>query len=489
MAETPRANGRKVAASELASRLGVWSDGNGPLYRLLAEAIGQLIELGALRDGTRLPPERSLASALSVSRGTVVGAYDELRAAGRVDRLQGSGTTVRATPERFDPINHTRFGDALRDKPPASIDLLMALPPALPRVVELLAGIDWAAHTEAIDDAEPAGIPALRARIAEQMTADGLGTRPEEVLVTAGAQQGIDLVAQVLIRPGDAVLVEEVTWPGLSDTVRRLGGKAHGVELDENGVVPEALEAACDRLRPTLIGLNPHHHNPTGTRMPPHRRRQIAQIAADYGVTVIEDRVASRLAFDGVVAPPLAVHQPNAPHVIVDSINKTAWPGLRLGWVRADTALISELRGARAGADLFSPIPSQLTALRVLDDLDAIAAERSARLCAAADALLGGLTEQLPDWEVRRPAGGMVLWVRLPGVSATAFARLANRFGVAVGTGREFSSSTIDDEHIRLPFTRPIPELREAVGRLAAAWSAFTETEPALARSAPAAIV
>ncbi|MEM9036901.1 MAG: PLP-dependent aminotransferase family protein [Actinomycetota bacterium] len=476
-------------ASELAGRLGVWSTDDGPLYRLLAAAIEQLIELGALRDGTRLPPERSLAGALSVSRGTVVAAYDELRSAGRVDRVQGSGTTVRSEPERFDPINHTRFGDALRDKPPTSIDLLMAVPRVLPRVVELLGDIDWAAHTSSLDDAEPAGIHPLRARIADRMTADGLATRPEEVLVTAGAQQGIDLVAQVLIRPGDAVLVEEVTWPGLSDTVRRLGGKPHGVTLDEDGLVPEALEAACDRLRPSVIGLNPHHQNPTGTRMPPHRRRRIAQIAADYGVTVIEDRVTSWLAFDGVIPPPLAVHQPTAPHVTIDSINKTAWPGFRLGWVRADAALISELRGARAATDLFTAIPSQLAALRVLDELDDIAAERARQLEDAATVLLTGLAERLPDWEVQAPKGGLVLWVRLPGVSATAFAQFANRYGVAVGTGREFSSSTIDDEHVRLPFTGPIPELREAVDRLAAAWAAFADADADRTATAPAAIV
>ena len=484
MASISRANPTKVAADELAARLGRWSDGDGPLYRQLATAIAALVRAGALRDGDRLPPERSLAAVLNVSRGTVVTAYDELRAADVVTRLQGSGTTVTAPPPAVDPAT-PRVGEPLIQPPAQAIALLMAVPTALPRVIELVRGIDWIGHADAVDQSEPAGLPRLRAAIAERIPADGLATSPEQVVVTAGAQQAITLATELAVRPGDVVLTEEVTWPGLVDSVRRLGGRVHGVPMDDHGLVPDELVGAIERLRPTLIGLNPHHHNPTGTRLPPARRERIAEIAADYGVPVIEDRVAAPLAFDGRVPAPLAVHQPAAPHFLVDSVNKTAWPGLRIGWVRTDAAVANQLRSVRANIDLYSPIPSQLAALAVLDDLEAITSERVAQLAANAELVRTELDRRIPDWDVPEVRGGLVSWISLPVGSASAFAQVAARCGVAIGSGREFSSSTVDDEHVRIPFTAPAPELREAIARLATAWEVFRR-EPAPPAVVPA---
>ena len=473
MAAVSRANPTKVDANQLAARLGRWSDGDGPLYRQLADAITGQVSTGALKDGDRLPPERALAAALNVSRGTIVAAYDELRADQIVTRLQGSGTTITAPAPSVDTIAEPRLGDSLIDPPARAIDLLMAVPTALPRVLELVSQIDWSAHLDAVDLPEPAGIPALRAKIAERTTAQGLPSTPEQIVVTAGAQQAITLTAELTVRPGDVVLTEEVTWPGLVDSVRRLGGRVHGVPMDDRGVIPDQLVGAIERLRPTLIGLNPHHHNPTGTRMPLERRELVAGIAAEYGVPLVEDRVAATLGFDGRSAPPMAIHQPGAPHFVVDSVNKSAWPGLRIGWVRTDAAVANRLRAARAHIDLYSPIPSQVAALAVLDEIDEITRERTAQLSAAADVVRHEIEHLLPDWEVPDVRGGLVSWIRLPEGSASAFAQTAARFGVAVGTGREFSSSTVDDEHIRIPFTAPIPSLREAIARLAIAWAAF----------------
>lgn len=473
MTPNSRAKGPKVDADQLAARLGRWSDGNGPLYLQLAAAIASLVRTGVLRDGDRLPPERALAAALDVSRGTIVTAYDELKANETVTRLQGSGTTVTAPTPSFDPTSDRRLGDTLIDPPARAIDLLMAVPTALPRVIEIVSQIDWAANADAIDVPEPAGIPALRAAVADHTTSQGLPTTPEQVVVTAGAQQAIALTVELTVRPGDVVLTEQVTWPGLVDSVRRIGGRIHGVAMDERGVVPDELVGAIERLRPSLIGLNPHHHNPTGTRLSPERRERIARIAAEYGVPLIEDRVAATLAFDGRVPPPLATHEPGAAHFLVDSVNKTAWPGLRIGWVRTDAAVANRLRSARAHADLYSPIPSQVAALTVLDEIDAITTERTAQLSAAAEVVSTRIAELLPEWEVSDVRGGMVAWVRLPDASASAFARVAARHGVAIGSGREFSASTIDDEHVRIPFTAPIPALEEAIARLATAWAAF----------------
>ncbi len=222
-----------------------------------------------------------------------------------------------------------------------------------------------------------------------------------------------------------------------------------------------------------MIGLNPHHHNPTGTRLSAARRRAVADVAADYGVPLVEDRVAAELAFDGVVPPPLAVHRPDGAFVTVDSFSKLARGGLRIGWVRADAGTIQLLRTSKALADLWSPIPSQVLALTVIDHLDELTRERIARLRTSERLLADELARHLPDWKVARVRGGMVAWARLPSGSAAAFCRFATRFGVAIAGGREFSTSTVVDDHVRIPFTRPDQTVSDAVERLAAAWAAF----------------
>ncbi len=119
--------------------------------------------------------------------------------------------------------------------------------------------------------------------------------------LASGAQQALSLVIDELVAPGDVVLSEELSWPGLVDPVRRRGARVHGVPMTPDGVDVDALEAAIVALRPVLIALNPHHHNPTGSRMPPASRLAVAELSARYGVRVIEDRVLANISFDGVV--------------------------------------------------------------------------------------------------------------------------------------------------------------------------------------------
>lgn len=460
--------------------IGLWSLGRGSLYSQLSAAIKRLIESGAIRNGDLLPPERGLADVLEVSRGTVVSAYRRLAEEMLVERTQGSGTRVRtAEVSGVDPAD--RIGDALFEAVPRSIDLLTAVPRVTPRVLKAAESVDLSAHREYLDDSEPAGILPLRECIAERMTRDGLPTTQQQILVTSGAQQGILLCSMLLTRPGDVVLCEATTWPGLVDNVTRLGGRTHGVAMDADGIIPEELERAIVSLRPRFIALNPHHQNPTGTRLAPDRRREVAELATRYAVPLVEDRVVARLAFDGQVPVPLAASAPDdgrsGSHLVVDSISKVAWPGLRLGWIRADAQVIARLRSLRALADLYSSTHSQISALALLADLDAIVDERIAELRDQADHLVAAMNRDLPEWEVHRPRGGLVLWIRLPEGSASLFSEHAARFGVLVANGRQFGSNS-DDQHVRIPFTAPTDELDEGVRRLAAAWAQFDRSLP-----------
>lgn len=469
----------RLEPERLAALIGLWSDGPGPLYAQLATAVERLVDTGVLRSGELLPPERGLATCLQVARGTVVNAYGLLAERGLVERTRGSGTRV-ATGGTAHFDGRERLSDPLFDTAPRAIDLLVATPSALPRVLRAAGAIDLSRHAGAVDDTDPAGIPALRERIADHITATGLPTTASQVLVTAGAQHAILLCTMLLTGPGDVVLCEETTWPGLVDNVARHGGRTHPVPMDAGGVVVDELRLAVERLRPSFIALNPHHHNPTGTRLTPKRRRQVAELAAAYGVPLVEDRVVSHLAFDGQVPAPLASEVPagrdRSHHIVVDSISKTGWPGLRIGWLRADAQMVAQLRSLRALTDLYTPIHSQLTAISVLDEFDAVVADRVDQLRPRADRVLDLLHRELPDWEVARPRGGMVLWIRLPDGSAASFCEHAARHGVLIANGRQFGDD--GDRHLRLPYTAGEAELDEGVRRLARAWQSFDRFAP-----------
>ena len=413
MIPVARPNSRKVDPDFIAGRLGVWSSGTGPLYRQLAAALGDLARSGELRHGDLLPPERSLAKVLAVSRGTVVAAYELLRETGNIERRQGSGTRIVGHGPGIDRRQIVPAkGDPLFEHVPTAIDLLKAIPDIAPRVLAVADRFDLHPHLGSLGAVEPCGLPALRSLLAERYTRQGLPTSTEQIIVTTGAQQAISLTLALLVGPDDVVLTEYTTWPGLADTVRRLGGRVHGIRMDEHGIDVGALAAAIDRLRPALIALNPHHHNPTGSRLSNERRRTVAALAADYAIPLIEDRVAATLAFDGVVPEPLVVLRPDVNAFVIDSVSKTAWAGLRVGWVRADQQAIHELRSMKTLNDMTTAIPSQLIALSVLDELDDIIADRVEQLRRRSAVLVSELADRLPDWELPVIRGGLSLWAR-----------------------------------------------------------------------------
>jgi len=467
----------RISGPALADLLGRWSTSEGPLYRLLAGRVGRLADLGSLPAGTRLPPERELAAALSVSRNTVAMAYQLLRDDGMAESRQGSGT--RIVPHRTTPAATHRANGFFTSMLEASdaIDLTLAAVECAPQVAAALddpASVLSAAERRALTAGNgyyPYGLPALRAAIAAMLTTrHGLPTTAEQVVVTTGAQQAIDLLIRTEVVTGQAVVAEDPTFPGVLDALHRAGARPVGVPPGDIG----RLASAVTTHGPSLVYLIPTHQNPTGRTMPAADRQAAAGLAGRHpDVTVIDDVTLADLPLSDAPAPaPLAALAPDAPNLVtVGSLSKLYWGGLRVGWVRAPAGIAARLAAAKAAADLGSTAYQQgIVAALVAGRHDEIVKWRAEWLRPRYEALAGALRSRLPDWRWDAPAGGLTIWARLPeGRESSAFAQAALRRGVAVVPGRLLSAADGGGRHVRLAFTLPPELLLSAVATLAGA--------------------
>src|SRR5690349_723741 len=472
-----------IDAHALADLLGRWPAADGPLYRLLATRIARLADTGELPAGLRLPPERELAAALSVSRNTVAAAYQLLRDEGMAESRQGAGTRIvphRTTPAAVHRANG--FFSGLLENSVVDADLSLAAVDCAPQVAAALAdprtvlgrALSGSDAVTATSGYFPLGLPALRAAIAGHLTDRlGLPAGPAEIIVTTGGQQALDLLIRCEVLPGQPVAVEGPTFPGVLDALYRAGARVIGLPAGA-GLDPDRLEHVVRTHRPAMVYLIPTHHNPTGLVMPAGHRRRVARLAAEHpGTLFVDDMTLAELPLgDHPVPPPLAALDPGQPNLIsVGSLSKLYWGGLRTGWIRASTGPIARVAAAKAAADLGSAAFSQAIAAALLrDQHDDIVKWRREWLRARHDALAGALRCALPEWTWPEPDGGLTLWVRLPRTVAPAdsgaFAQAALRHGVAVVPGRLLSAhaepasgrregSGRAGEYLRLAFTQP----------------------------------
>jgi len=216
------------------------------------------------------------------------------------------------------------------------------------------------------------GEPALRAGLAARVTAQGLSTSADDLLVTTGSQQALSLLATALLEPGDTVLVESPCYLAALQVFGLAGARVVAVPGDEDGVDPAALSELVRRERPKLLYLVPTFQNPTGRTMPAARREAVAAVAAREGLWIVEDDPYGDLRYDGDRVPWIAA-LPGADDrvVLLGSFSKIMAPGLRLGWMRAPAALRRACAVAKQAVDLHTPTLNQLAAARYLSGLDA----------------------------------------------------------------------------------------------------------------------
>lgn len=474
-----------LSAAELISSLGDWSSRRGPLYVALAMTLEDLILRGDIAPGAKLPPERAMARSLSLSRGTVMNAYELLRDRALVSSRQGSGTHVRVDAARpllpdMDSAGQSAPSRALFarlfDQHSDVIDLAVAVLHDTSPLRDDLLPASWKELEGATagHGYSPQGLPGLREEICGYYQDRGLRTDPLQITVTSGAQQGLDLAAALALRPGDRVLVESPTYPGAIDTFARHGARIETFPFDSHWDRPKAIHEAVERFAPRLVYLMPGLHNPVARTLPDGRRREIARLADEHQLYVVEDNTVADVVFAPREQATLAAYSKHERVLTLGSLSKSAWGGLRVGWIRADAGLTARMSRIKAARDLgLSPI-AQLAAQQVLSDLDTTLTHRRTQLACRAQVLQSELTAALPTWRWVPPEGGLSLWVQLPTPDADDFVQLAMRHGVAVLAG---SAHCLDDagvDRVRIAFSPAEPVLVEGVRRLKSAWDAFT---------------
>lgn len=481
-----------------------FKDSVEPIYRQLARYFRLQIESGRLSPGDRLPPTRDLARELGVGRISVVNAYAQLQSEGLIAAHPGRGTFVTGGRPQGSSVNPSwpplgALNISMREmtrlaRQPGVIAFSGGTPPeeflpveALRHAINAVLDQDGAA---AVTYEETEGFPPLRADVCDYVTSLGIQCHPDDVLITGGAQQALDLVVRTLLSEGQTLVTSNPTYLGMLDIAHVHRVIPAGVPMDEHGMRLDVLETMLRERQPGLIYVAPTFHNPTGAVMPIHRRRQLLALAKRYGVPILEDAVYHELSYRDTPPPPLKALDEEGLVLHASGFSKILLPGTRIGYLIADGALRDRLARVKAAADVCTPGLNQramhvyLASGALIGHLNRVRAElrlRCEAACAAA-------RRYLPPGSLwTEPTGGLYLWVKLPddGPTAAELYVTAIQRGVAYAIGTLFHTDGTGNRHIRLNFGSQTPaRIEEGFKRLGAAWDTWQETcGPAVLRA------
>ncbi|MPY71522.1 MAG: aminotransferase class I/II-fold pyridoxal phosphate-dependent enzyme [Alphaproteobacteria bacterium] len=413
-------------------------DGRGGKARALADAIGAAIAEGRLRPGDRLPPQRELAWQLHVSLGTVTRGYDAARRRGLVEGHVGSGTYV-CEPERPGvgfvlPADGPAAGGAA-DAIDLSVDVY-ASPLWTEPFRHTLTALGADDASALLEYQSAAGMMRHREAAASWLRRPGFAPDAEDIVLTAGGQHALAIALSALGRPGDTLLVENLCYPPVKTLAEMYGLTLHGVALDGEGAIPDALEAACRSRAPRLLYLTPTLQNPTNAVMGAARRAEIVEIARRHDLLIVEDDVTGALSED---APkPLTALAPER-CCFVSSFSKTVAPGLRTGFLVAPAAERERvLSRARALGWMAPPVSCEIASRWIGDGTadrlrEAVRRENRRRHEIAAS-VLDGLEES------GSAAVSPHAWYRLPERwRSSGFVEAAQAHGVRIACTRSFA--------------------------------------------------
>ncbi|WP_319243628.1 PLP-dependent aminotransferase family protein [uncultured Propionivibrio sp.] len=316
------------------------------------------------------------------------------------------------------------------------------------------------------------GIAPLREQIAVEMADRGIACDADDILITTGSQQGLDLVGKIFIDAGDAILTENPTYLAAIQSFQCFQARFQAVPTDDEGIIPDAVGELAEKTRFRFLYVIPNFQNPTGRTLSLARRHQLLEIAHRHDLLIVEDDPYGRLRYRGEHLPPLKSLDDEGRVIYLSTFSKTVAPGFRTAWAVAPKAVLDKLIIAKQAADLHTSSFDQLVLDRYLRDFDN--RKHVARVCAAYGERYGVMAEalaaQMPEgFSWTQPEGGMFLWMTGPdGFDTLPLFRRAIEHGVAFVPGGDFFVGDEGRQCLRLNFSNAQPDdIRRGVERLA----------------------
>ncbi|PFW96298.1 PLP-dependent aminotransferase family protein [Bacillus pseudomycoides] len=450
-----------------------------PVYKQIADYIEQGISSGEFSSDSMLPSERTLAKELQVNRSTVVAAYEELKSLGVVERIKGSGTRVntdiwgisrKRTPnwERYvedgsflpnlplvqqirtetqkDDLINLASGELSRDLFPAD---------------QFRRILSEQIFMENLGYDHPQGNEKLRETISSHVDKyKNIDVDPRSILITSGAQQALNLIVQCLLKPGDAIAIENPSYCFSLPMFKSAGLKIYHLPVDQHGMNPDDLIDLHRKHRIRMVFLNPDYQNPTGTVLSLSRRKKILGLSSEFGIPIVEDDPYSLTSFNGEVNPTLKSMDTNGNVLYISSLSKIVASGLRIGWVIGPPQVIERLADAKQQVDFGHSVFPQWIANQFLEseNFHAHISMLRKQLKQRRDQLITSLGELLGNQvEFHVPEGGIHLWCQVQGsIDEYHLLGRAIQNGVAFVPGSVLGSKK---EYVRFTFGRANTDL------------------------------
>lgn len=463
-------------------------------YEALAEEIAQSIRTGVMKLGDRLPSVRQASLSRGVSPSTVFEAYYLLEARGLIRARERSGyyviagakslppepeissrpanhsTTVDVSQLVFDILEATRTRDVVPFGSAFPSPLLFPLPRLARTMASSVQGIDpWST----VDDLTP-GNASLRRQIALRYLADGLHVHPDEIVITNGALEALNLSLQAVARPGDSVVIESPTFYAALQALERIGLKAVEVPTHpREGIDLEALALALERHKPKACWLMTNFQNPLGSSMPDEKKRKLVELLALHDIPLIEDDVYGELYFGSKRPAPAKAFDHKGLVMHCSSFSKCLAPGYRIGWV-APGRYTRDVVRLKLTTTLSASAPAQIALAEYLakGGYDKHLRQLRHALSVQQSAMVQAVVRHFPrGTKATRPNGGYFLWIELPGdVNTLEVHRRALSLGISIAPGPMFSAHRGFTNCLRLNYGHPWDARAEAalttLGRL-----------------------
>ncbi len=451
------------------------------LYQTFAAHTARLITSGVLRPGERLPSVRQACKAHTISQATVTQAYYLLESQGLIEARPKSGYFVRARlghrpPRSAPPRGFTDLAvsdfifqilTSVRDPSITPLGSIFPDPQLFPlgKLGRFLAAAARKLDPVAVITDLPPGNEELRRQLALRYLAQGANVSPQEIVITAGAMEGLSLCLQALTTPGDVIAIEAPTFYAGLQACERLGLKVIEIpSAPQEGVCLDALAQALQEhpIKACLLSLN--FANPTGACVPDARKRALLSLMRTHQVPLIEDDVYGELYFGA--EPPLASKALDTDGLVlhVSSFSKCLAPGYRVGWVAAGR-FAQQVQRQKYSTSLASAVPLQMVFSDYLKygGFDKHLRALRKRLETQKKELMAAVEKYFPPpWHMTNPDGGYFLWLELPGVDTLAVHREALARGISIAPGPIFSAQRAFSECLRLNFGYPLGPAQEA---------------------------